>query len=175
MTRSIIGLLAVFALLPACEWVTPDRPDLTLPPVDSVRAVYAREGMATQEIDFNGNVVEITVQQRPDDLQRGGSLWARVGPYIYLFTPGTRELFLRWEGIAGVRVITQVGGREVARALLLRTELEDQLWHRSLNLVGRAMQEGTVRPSRLEELVRWGEERTEYEYNPEFVSRPGSE
>lgn len=170
-----LGLGAALLLLPACEWITPERPDLTLPPIDSVRAVYERHGVVGQEIAYSGNVVEVTVQQRPDDLTRGGSLWARVGPYIYLFTPGTRELFLRWEGIAGARVVTQLGDTEVARAMLRRDALEDQLWNRALNLVGYALQEGTARPSRLEALVRWGEERSEFEYNPEFVRRPGSE
>jgi hypothetical protein len=172
---TILAMAAALTALPACEWFTPERPDLTLPPVDSVRAVYARQGVTGHDIDYSGNVVEITVQQRPDDLQRGGSLWARVGPYIYLFTPGTRELFLRWEGIAGVRVVTQLRGTEVARAMLRRDALEDRLWNRSLDLLGRAVREGTDRPSRLEALVRWGEERTEFDYNPDFVRSPGSE
>jgi len=73
--------------------------------------------------------------------------------------------------LAGVRVVTRVErGPEVARALLMRNELSGVLWRRSLNIAGRARLEGTERPTLLEDLVRWGEEHTEFEYNPRYTS-----
>jgi hypothetical protein len=69
-------------------------------------------------------------------------------------------------------VVTQTpDGREVARATLRRTELSDVLWRRSLNILGRALNEGTERPRILEELVDWGEDHTEFQYDPAFVPR----
>jgi hypothetical protein len=72
-----------------------------------------------------------------------------------------------------VRAISVVSGVEIGRATLLRDELSDVLWRRTLNLLGHALREGTARPSRLEDLAEWGEEHTEYRYNPEYVPPPG--
>ena len=60
-------------------------------------------------------------------------------------------------------------GMEIARATLRRGELNDVLWRRALNIHGRAVTEGTQRPRQLEELVSWGQEHTDYRYNPTFV------
>jgi hypothetical protein len=71
-----------------------------------------------------------------------------------------------------VRVITTApGGTEVARSLLLRDELNDLTWRRALNIAGVARRDGTEQPSKLEDLARWGEDHTEYEYNPRYVRR----
>lgn len=167
--------LAAIALLActACDRILPHRADLTLPPIEEVRAIYERNGLSNGTFAFSGNVVEITVPQDEDQIRRGGSLWARVGPFIYLFTPATREVFETWEGIAAVRVITKLeSGAEVARARLDRGRLTDILWQRSLNILGRALNEGTDRPVLIEELVNWGEEYTEFRYNPDYVRRP---
>jgi hypothetical protein len=123
-------------------------------------------------VALNGNVAEITVSQPTDQLRRGGALWAKVGPYVLLFSSETRQLFEDFPGLAGVRVITQVkGGPEVARAMLTRTELSDILWRRALNIAGKARQGGTEKPALLDGLVRWGEEHTQYEYNKRYTSR----
>ena len=73
---------------------------------------------------MNGNVAEITLVQPARHLQRGGSLWAKVGPYVLLFSEETENLFQDYPGLAGVRAITMTpGGTEVARALLPRESL----------------------------------------------------
>lgn len=174
MRRAAMAFAAV-SLVAACDRILPQRADLTLPPIADVRAIYERNGLASGEFALNGNVVEITVPQPADQVQRGGSLWARVGPYIYLFTPATREVFETWEGVAAVRVITRLPqGPEVARARLDRARLNDVRWQRALNILGHALQEGTERPVLIEDLVNWGEEYTEHSYNPDYVRRPNA-
>jgi hypothetical protein len=105
-----------------CDRIMPQRPDLSAAELDRVEQVYAQHGLRA-EFRYSGNVLELVVQQPPDQLRRGGPLWARVGPYIYLFSPGTRQLFADHPGLAGVRAITMAGDTEVARALLEREAL----------------------------------------------------
>ncbi len=106
------------------------------------------------------------MRQPREHLERGGRLWAQVGPYIYLFTPETRDLFWDYPDLAAVRVITRTtGGKEVARATLVRDTLSDVLWSRAINLAGRARVEGTQRPKAVYDLVRWGERYAEYRYS----------
>lgn len=141
----------------------------SLPNEPKVRAVY--QGYPNLEaVELSGNVVELRFRQDPQALRRGGSLWAKVGPYIYLLSPATRELFTRYPAVAAARVIT-LGPRddEVARAMLRRDALTDILWRRTLNILGHALREGSTRPSRLEDLVQWGERHTEFRYNPDYV------
>lgn len=163
-----LPVLAV-VIASACDRIRPNQQDLDLPPLDSIRAIYTANGQA-EDLSYSGNVVEIEVVQPADQLRRGGSLWARVGPYIHLLTPATREVFDRYAGIAAVRVITRTSaGQEIARAMLLRSAFEETRWRRSLNLLGHALQEGSERPSQIEALVLWGEDHTEHSYNREFV------
>lgn len=143
--------------------------EVVLPEPEAIAAYYSYDG--SLEADLNGNVAEITVSQPAAQLRRGGALWARVGPYVLLFSEETFKLMEENPGLAGVRVITKVErGPEVARALLVRGELSGVLWRRSLNIAGKARLEGTERPTLLEELVRWGEDHTEYKYNPRYTS-----
>ena len=103
-------------------------------------------------------------------VRRGGTLWAKVGPYIYLFTEETESLLVDFGGLAGVRVVTTTSSRgEVARAFLRRDAMTDVRWRRAKNIAGRARRDGTERPSLLEELVRWGEDHTEFSYSSRFV------
>jgi hypothetical protein len=142
--------------------------DRTIPTAEQVESYYETSSQLT--VVLNGNVAEVTVQQPSDQLRRGGALWARVGPYIFLFSQATRDLLDEHEGLAGVRVITSGPAQaEVARALLRRDELNSVDWRRALSLAGRARVEGTQRVSLIEELVRWGEAHTTFEYNPAFV------
>lgn len=172
MMRSVLrtALPAVSALVTvaACDRILPQRADLGLPELDEVSSVYAAHGL-TAEFRYSGNVLEMIVQQPPDQLRRGGALWARVGPYIYLFSPGTRELLEDYAGLAGVRAITLVGTTEVARALLVREQLSETGWRRALNVLGQALEQGTQRPATMDRLVQFGEQHTQHEYNPDYV------
>jgi len=169
IVRSVLFLLSL-AVLPGCGLL--DREPLLLPTAEEARTHYETFPDLV-EVRLNGNVVEVVFAQAPAQLRRGGSLWAKVGPYIYLFTPGTRDLFEAYPGVAAVRTITTAGngGQEAARAMLRRDDSNDILWRRSLNLLGHALQRGTQEPKRLEELVTWGERHTEFVYNPAYVPR----
>lgn len=157
------------AVLPAAGCDAIGGADERLPDAAEVRAIYGNPA-ALESVDLRGNVVQLVIRQDLAQLRRGGSLWARVGPYVYLFAPPTRELFERFPAVAAVRVVTlATGEEEVARAMLRRDTLSEVHWRRSLNILGRALQEGTRRPSLLEELATWGEEYTEHGYNPEYV------
>ena len=121
---------------------------------------------------MRGIVAEVTVIQSAAQLRRGGSLWARVGPYIYLFSDATRALMTDYPGLAAVRVITTTGGgTEVARATLLAGRLNALTWRRALNVAGLARRDGTERLTLLEDLVQWGEDHTEFEYNERYTGR----
>jgi hypothetical protein len=159
--RAILALAAT--AIAACA----EQPDLPVPSAEQVETYYASVTDLTAEI--NGNVAAIAVVQSASQLRRGGSLWARVGPYIYLFTEETHRLFEDFPGLAAVRVSTQTaGGVPVASAILTRDELTGVLWRRSLNIAGQARRDGTERPALLEDLIRWGEDHTEHEYSERY-------
>ncbi len=160
-----LGLIALLGAA-ACEDV-----ELTLPTEAEARAHY--ESATDLRFRMSGNVLEIFVNQPLQQVRRGGALWAKVGPYIYLFAEETETLLRRFPGLSGVRVITQTSRRdtEVARAFLGRQELNELTWRRSKNIAGKARLDGTRRPSYLEDLVEWGEEHTEFQYSDEFTGR----
>jgi hypothetical protein len=161
-------LFALLLVVTACDRIITPRPDHTLPDLDVVQQTYAAHGF-TAEYRYSGNVLEIVIQQPIDQLRRGGPLWARVGPYIYVFSPGTRELFEAYPGLAGVRAITMTNGTEVARALLVRDALNEYAWPRSRSILAEALDQGTERPSTMDRLAQYGEQHTQYEYNPQYV------
>ncbi len=166
--RALGGAAAVVLLVAgACGGGSEAR----LPTPEQARAIYEKS-TPVDSVDLSGNVMEFHIHQPTTDLERGGSLWARVGPYIYLFSPATQQLLDRYPDLAGVRVImTGPKGEEVARALLPRDTMSDIKWRRSLNLLGHALQEGTQKPARLEDLIDWGERNTQFEYNEKFLPR----
>lgn len=144
--------------------------ELALPTGDEIASYYTVEN--TLEAELNGNVAEVKVYQSSAQLQRGGSLWARVGPYIFLFSEPTQQLLTDFPGLAAVRVITRdPSGNEVARVTLASGTLNQVTWRRALNLAGRARRDGTERVGLLEDLIRWGEDRTEFEYSARYVRR----
>jgi hypothetical protein len=127
------------------------------------------------DLRLNGNVVEVQVAQSPEQLRRGGPIWAKAGPYIYLFTPQTKSIFDDYGGVGGVRVTTNDGrDRMIARALLHRSTLNSVTWQRAINVSGRARIEGTTRPNTMVDLIEYGEENTEFEYSGRYVARPSS-
>ena len=161
--------VAMLLLLPllaaACA-----SPDLSLPLGTDVEAAYQYQGQL--EAEMKGNVAEVTVYQPNRQLSRGGSLWAKVGPYIFLFSEETQALFDTYGGLAAVRVVTKApGGREVARAMLPRDALNDVTWNKALVVSGLARRDGSKSPTRIEDLVRFGEDLTEFEYSPRYVRR----
>ena len=123
------------------------------------------------EAEIVGNVAVVSVTQSAQQIRRGGKLWAKVGPYIFLFSEETQRLFADHSGLAAVRVVTRVGDSEVANAILSREELSDVLWRRALNISGRARRDGTSQMTLLEDLVAWGEDHTEFQYNERFTRR----
>lgn len=163
-SRSLLrsGLGLVLVLLDGCA-----SEPLIVPSAEQVAGYYTSS--AISDVQMSGNVAEIHVRQEAAQLRRGGSLWARVGPYIYLFTAPTQQVFLDFNGLAGVRVITEVGTAEVARALLTRDALNDLTWRRALNINGLARRDGTARPVLMEDLIRWGEDYTEFRYSSRFI------
>jgi hypothetical protein len=170
-SRLRLALLALLLALGGCDRLRSEQPDLLLPDRGEAAAFYQNfEGVTA--VELSGNVVVLRVQQPLTQLRRGGSLWAQVGPYIYLLSPGTRGLLEAFPGVAAVRVITYTGKEEeVARAMLVRDTLSDYQWRRSLHLLGLALTEGTAAPSRLTDLVRWGEQHTDFNYSPAYVPR----
>ncbi len=162
LTVALIGVLGA---------ATCEEPDLTLPSDSEARGFYGSSSDIT--VRLSGNVLEILVNQPLQQVRRGGALWAKVGPYIYLFSAETESVLNAYPGLAGVRVITRTSRRdtEVARVFLLRDRLNELTWKRAKNIAGKARLEGTQRPSYLEDLVEWGEDRTEFSYSTEFTGR----
>jgi hypothetical protein len=142
------------------------------PPIAAEVAPYYAGHGGLLGVEVKGNVVVLRVNQPFQQIDRGGSLWARVGPYVFLMTPATRQVFEDFPAVAAVRVITELpDGSEVARAMLRRDALNEVRWRRTLNILGHALQDGHESPRRLEELTDWGEAYTEFRYNPRYVNR----
>lgn len=162
--RGLAAVAAAALLAAGCQSEAP-APDLPGP--SELEDLYGSRATAS----LNGNVVDVRVQQDPEHLERGGPLWARVGPYIYLFSPQTREIFDAHSGVAAVRVRTLTGDESwVAEATLRRDALNAITWNDAVRTVARARQEGTDKPGYLEDLVEFGEDRTEHRYNPSYTS-----
>jgi len=141
---------------------------LVVPTADQVAAAYEYSG--TLETEMVGNVAEVTVFQPSRQLRRGGSLWAKVGPYIFLLSQETRQLFETYDGLAAVRVVTKApGGTEVARAMLTRDTFNDITWTHAIRAGALARRDGTTKPKTVEDLIRLGEDNTEFEYSSRYV------
>lgn len=169
LRMAVLPLLLV--ALGACDKLRPNQPDLTLP--DQAQAAeFYQQYQGVSSVDLSGNVVVLHVNQSAQQLQYGGSLWAQVGPYVYLFSPATRNLFIAYPGVAAVRVVTFTGKEEeVARAMLVRDTMGDYQWQRSVQLLARALEDGGKSPLRLEDLVRWAEQYADFNYNPAYVKK----
>lgn len=159
-------ILLVLPLLGACEVF--QRPQLIVPTVEEAKAAYAGTSSVT-DVRVSGNVVEVTVDQPAEHLRRGGSLWARLGPYVHLFSPATRSLFENFNGLAAVRVVTKSGDVEVARAMLYRDDITTIVWQRGESMLSQVLRDGTTQPAIVEEFVFWAEGIAEFEYNSRYV------
>ncbi|MBA2243661.1 MAG: hypothetical protein H0W11_01805 [Gemmatimonadetes bacterium] len=159
-------ILLVLPLLASCG-LGGDR-DLQLPTNEEAASRYGA-GVA---VELRGNLLEVRAPMTAEQLERGGTLWARGGPYFYLFSTATRDLFVEYADLAAVRVVTETAaGEEVARAELHRDAIAEPRWRQALGLSALAQQEGTQRPRRVEELIYFGEDYTQFEYNPEFAGQ----
>lgn len=166
MSRRIFPalVLTLVGLLSGCQ-----EPDLPVPTAEEVESYYSISTHST--VEMSGNVAVLEVWQPGDQLQRGGPLWARVGPYFYIFTEATRDLLTDFPGLAAVRVITRSPeGDEVARATLPRDALNSVTWRRALNVTGQARVSGTERVGLIQDLVEYGEDHTTFEYNEAYTA-----
>ena len=164
-SRLVRGALAV-SLMCAGATGCDKEPELKLPAAEQLEDLYG----TGVYVELKGNVVDVVVKQPADQLRRGGSTWAKVGPYIYLFSPQTRKLFEDFSGLGGVRVTTLDGrDRLVARALLPQGTLNSVTWKKAIGLAGRARLEGTQRPTYILELIDYGEDLVEHEYGSNYV------
>lgn len=146
------------------------RDELVLPTQEEARMAFASHPSVT-DVNLSGNVVEVVVEQPLEHVQRGGSLWARFGPYAHLFSPAARSIFENFSGVAALRVITRLpNGTEIARATLRRDATNLSVWRRGEALLATALQQGTERPGQVERLVHWAEGIADYEYNPQYVT-----
>ena len=156
----VLALLGIGAV--GCE----NEPEMKLPTAEQLEDLFGT-GVS---VELKGNVVDVVVRQPADQLRRGGSTWAKVGPYIYLFSPQTQKLFEDFSGLGGVRVTTLDGrDRLVARALLPQGTLNSVTWKKAIGLAGRARLEGTQRPTYILELIDYGEDLVEHEYGSNYV------
>src|SRR5690554_6015150 len=112
--RQLVAVVAMLAAGCAGEAGPPE-----MPTIDAVQSAY---GEAVRP-EISGNLVRLTVPM-PSGFERGGSLWARSGPYFYLFTIATRDFFATYLDLAAVEVVAVTAdGAEVARARLLSSTL----------------------------------------------------
>lgn len=160
-------LLGLALVAGACR----EPANLTLPTDEAAAGYYTSP--AVREVEMNGNVAVVTVVQRSDDLRRGGRLWAKMGPYIHIFSPATEQLMRDHPGLAGVRIRTvTTSDTEIASVLLERATLNDITWPAARAHVAHALtNEGAEQVRSIERLVQYGERRTTHEYNPAFLRR----
>jgi hypothetical protein len=139
------------------------------PAAAELRGYYTWQGGV--EIEITGNVARVTVVVDPAPYERGGDLWLKGLPYLFLFSQGTKDALDEHPGLGGVRVVTRhPNGDVIAQALLDREGMTEYRWRQALHLAGRARQEATERPGRMRDLVEWGEDWTEFEYNSRYIS-----
>ncbi len=156
-------MLAPVLLLAGCETAP-----LLVPTVDDVTSAYQYTGEL--EVEMFGNVAEVRVFQPSRQLRRGGSLWAKVGPYVFLLSQETKDLFEAFDGLAAVRVVTRApSGTEVARAMLTRDALNDITWTHAIRAGALARRDGSTKPKMIEDLIRMGEDLTTFEYSSRYV------
>ncbi len=158
--------------LAACQ--PPGRSDAPPPPsADELADAGHWSWEGGVEVEITGNVARVSITVDPAPYARGGDLWAKGLPYLFLFSQGTRDALDAHPGLGGVRIRTvHPGGDVMAEALLSRGTLNDFSWRQALNVAAQARRDATERPGRMRDLVRWGEDHAEFEYNPRYISSP---
>lgn len=158
LRKRLVGTLVLGLALLGCgtaerEWVLPAPEEA---------AGWFGEGT---EARLSGNVLELRGTVDPDFLRRGGRIWQRSGPYFYLFNVHVQALLRDYPDLAAVRAVALTEeGEELARATLLRGELSEIQWREALARTSLAQTQGTDNPRRIEELIRYGEDHTEFSY-----------
>jgi len=164
--RWFAAAVGVLVLTAACERPPPPG----APSASQVEALYEYGGPLA--VEMSGNVAQITVEIDQDEYRMGGRVWAMASPYIFLFSPATERAFIDYPGLGGARVIVRYpDGSLLAQALLEPGELSYITWPQALNVAARARTEGTESPGFMRDLVRYGEEHTEFEYNERYTRR----
>jgi hypothetical protein len=161
-------LLGAATLLSACQ--VPGRSDVPPPPAaGELEGHWSYAGGV--EVEITGNVARVSVVVDPAPFAGGGDLWAKGFAYLFLFSPGTKDALDAHPGLGGVRVVTlHPNGDVMSEALLSRGTLNPYTWQRALSIAGQARRDATERPGRMRDLVQWGEDHTEFEYNPRYIT-----
>jgi len=164
----LIGTLILAAMV-GCD--SGDDSELRTPSANEVAAYYRAAGDFS--VEMSGNVAQLTATIDRDTYLMGGELWARASPYIFLFSSATQAAMSEHPGLGGIRMIVRYrDGSMVAQAMLDRTTMPAGRWSQALAVSARARSEGSERPGFMRDLVRWGEDHTHFEYNPEYISVP---
>lgn len=165
-----VACLSTAATLSACQ-EGQRAASVVTPTAAQVAKYYDYSGDLS--VDMNGNVAEVTVSVDQDEYRMGGRVWAMAAPYIFLFSSATENALRDYGGLGGVRVrIRYSDGAIVSQALLDRNELNEATWPRALHIAGLARTQGTDSPGYMRDLVRWGEDHTDFEYNPDYIKLP---
>lgn len=145
-----------------------EAPPLVRPDAADVARYYEYAG--NLGVEMSGNVAHVTVEIDREEYRMGGRVWAMASPYIFLFSPATKRAFEDYTGLGGVRVIVEYeDGGILAQALLERAEFNEVTWTRALNVAGYARRQGTESPGYMRDLIRFGEEHTDFRYNREYI------
>ncbi len=168
MTPRSFPVYMLAASLAAVAGCQVDQDPLRTPRAADLQEYYEYEGELA--LEMSGNVAQVTVVIDRDEYRMGGRVWAMASPYIFLFSSATRTALEDYTGLGGVRVIVRYpDGSLLAQALLERSALNEMTWQRALNIAGHARNQGTDSPGYMRDLIRFGEEHTVFEYNPEHI------
>jgi hypothetical protein len=170
-TGAILLPLLLLGALAACDRIPlPDREEHPAPSVTDLEGYYSFPS-GDLLLGMSGNVAQVTVTVDPEPYRRGGDLWAKSLPYIFLFSQGTQDAFEQHPGLGGIRVrVLHPTGDVMAEARLARDAMSDRDWREALSIAGQARRDGTERPGTMGRLVRWGEDHTQFEYNPDYIT-----
>jgi hypothetical protein len=159
-TSKLMHVMAIL-WLPVAVACDSGPSELVLPSTAEVEEWFGEGTSAT----FNGNLLEIKGPMEDDHLRRGGRLWARSGPYFFLFNVHIRDLMVNYPDIAAVRVtaVTEAG-EEIAVATLLRDDMNEFRWREALARSSLAQRDGTQNPRLVERLITFGEDHTDFRY-----------